>query len=376
MALRGSTITEYVASSAGTIKGTLPSGSIVGDLCILLADNDAYHSGLDVSLASGWTLLWAGTYQAIAGYKVLDSTDISNGYVFVNDLGLAPYNAIISVVVMVGTVVVREAAYADMTPTVASYISTTSAPVVGDGVVVLGHLRTGSGTPSGGLGPAICLDRGIQLTTTSNAYWTGAIWTNAVTVAGVYTQGFSTNLSGVSPPIGFDGIVVVVEGAGFASYEPSLVCGSPINGTVGVGYTHTFPIANLSGDKTFSITSGSLPPGLTLNAATGVLTGTPTAVGSYAFSIKVMYGAQYGYPSNPLPFSLTASCTILTVVMTFAQPLGLCVEVTPWGVYVHSDVWTDGVFNSSMMTVASRRNVYIKMPLGGSGMGGYGNVTY
>ena len=42
-----------------------------------------------------------------------------------------------------------------------------------------------------------------------------------------------------------------------------------------------------TGAYTWSIASGSLPPGLTLGASTGLLSGTPTTVGSYTFTAKV-----------------------------------------------------------------------------------------
>lgn len=37
----------------------------------------------------------------------------------------------------------------------------------------------------------------------------------------------------------------------------------------------------------FSVVAGSLPPGLTLNSATGDLTGTPTTAASYAFTVRL-----------------------------------------------------------------------------------------
>jgi hypothetical protein len=36
----------------------------------------------------------------------------------------------------------------------------------------------------------------------------------------------------------------------------------------------------------FSVVSGSLPPGLSLNASTAAITGTPTAVGTYPFTVR------------------------------------------------------------------------------------------
>jgi large repetitive protein len=40
------------------------------------------------------------------------------------------------------------------------------------------------------------------------------------------------------------------------------------------------------------VTAGSLPPDLTLNTTTGVLSGTPTAAGSYSFTVTVSSGTQ------------------------------------------------------------------------------------
>ena len=37
---------------------------------------------------------------------------------------------------------------------------------------------------------------------------------------------------------------------------------------------------------TFSILTGSLPPGLSLNASTAAITGTPTTVGTYPFTVR------------------------------------------------------------------------------------------
>ncbi len=66
-----------------------------------------------------------------------------------------------------------------------------------------------------------------------------------------------------------------------------IACGSPINGTVGIPYSHTFPSGGGIGAVTFVILTGSLPPGITLNSSTGVLSGTPTSPGAFPITVQV-----------------------------------------------------------------------------------------
>ncbi len=59
------------------------------------------------------------------------------------------------------------------------------------------------------------------------------------------------------------------------------------DGTLGASYASTIPVSGSQGAPNFSLSSGALPPGLSLNSSTGVINGTPTAVGSYSFTVTV-----------------------------------------------------------------------------------------
>ncbi len=63
---------------------------------------------------------------------------------------------------------------------------------------------------------------------------------------------------------------------------------SPLpNGTLGSAYSQTVVATGGSGDRTFTISSGSLPAGLTMNAA-GLISGAPTAaVTNQMFTVRV-----------------------------------------------------------------------------------------
>ena len=58
------------------------------------------------------------------------------------------------------------------------------------------------------------------------------------------------------------------------------------NGTNGTPYSQTVSASGGSGPYTFAVVAGSLPAGLSLNAATGVISGTPSGSGLSSFTIQ------------------------------------------------------------------------------------------
>ncbi len=84
------------------------------------------------------------------------------------------------------------------------------------------------------------------------------------------------------------------------------------NGVQGAAYTQTLTAAPVGTTYSFAVTTGQLPPGLTL-AGNGTLSGTPTAAGNYAFAITAtgFGGACGGRQSYNL--LVTGTCAPLTV---------------------------------------------------------------
>jgi hypothetical protein len=60
------------------------------------------------------------------------------------------------------------------------------------------------------------------------------------------------------------------------------------NGTLNTAYTATFTTTGTAGPFAYSVVSGNLPPGLTLGINNGILSGTPTTLGGYAFTVEVV----------------------------------------------------------------------------------------
>lgn len=79
------------------------------------------------------------------------------------------------------------------------------------------------------------------------------------------------------------------------------------NGTQGVAYSATLnPASGGTLPHTYALTAGSLPTGLTLNAASGALSGTPSASGTFNFSVTATDSStgSGAYSSVPRGYSL------------------------------------------------------------------------
>ncbi|HNG31486.1 MAG TPA: putative Ig domain-containing protein, partial [Blastocatellia bacterium] len=145
----------------------------------------------------------------------------------------------------------------------------------------------------------------------------GGNYTFAVT-GGLLPQGLTLNangsFSGAPTQGGTFNFRVTATGFGgcsaFSDYVLTVNCpslsitttGLP-GGTLGSAYNQTLAVSP-AGTYSFAVTSGALPTGLTLNAATGAITGTPTSVGSFAFTVT----AGSGGCSASSSFTIAVAC--------------------------------------------------------------------
>jgi hypothetical protein len=85
-------------------------------------------------------------------------------------------------------------------------------------------------------------------------------------------------------------------------------------GTVATAYSATLGASGGTAPYSWSVTSGSLPPGLTL-ASTGAISGTPTTSGSYPFTVQVRDSATTAQTSSAT-FSISVGVTAPTITTT------------------------------------------------------------
>lgn len=107
-------------------------------------------------------------------------------------------------------------------------------------------------------------------------------------------------------------------------------CNSPSSGSVGGPYAHTFTASGGTPPYRWSVVSGSLPTGLTLNATSGILSGIPTATGTFSFGLQVEdFNGNFASISCSIVVSgpFTASCGTITggstVGTSFTQTLAV-----------------------------------------------------
>ncbi len=101
-----------------------------------------------------------------------------------------------------------------------------------------------------------------------------------------------------------------------------IVTSSLASGTQSASYASGLQATGGTGQYTWSISSGALPAGLAFAQATGVVTGTPTASGTFSFGVTVK---DSGSPAQ------TTTATVSVSIVASGTPLAISSSLLPGG---------------------------------------------
>ncbi|WP_345636969.1 putative Ig domain-containing protein [Rugosimonospora acidiphila] len=139
---------------------------------------------------------------------------------------------------------------------------------------------------------------GTNTTQTFGGLTGGAIYTFRVA---------AVNAAGTGPASAASAPVMVNQ-------PPSLSFPPPPAGEVGAAYHDQLTVNGGTAPFTWSVGAGSLPAGLSLAPSTGLLSGTPTAAGSFTFTVRVTDASSVS-ATQPVTLTIAAAPTL-----TFPDP--------------------------------------------------------
>ncbi|NBS14983.1 MAG: hypothetical protein EBT57_09325, partial [Verrucomicrobia bacterium] len=93
--------------------------------------------------------------------------------------------------------------------------------------------------------------------------------------------------------------------AGSGDSKPTISTATIQSASVSTAYSQTLQVSGGDGILTWSISAGSLPPGLSILPGSGVISGTPTASGAYTFTAKVTDSDAVGPDSAEQAYTMT-----------------------------------------------------------------------
>jgi hypothetical protein len=193
---------------------------------------------------------------------------------------------------------------ADATPTP---VITTPTGALTDGTVGSSYTFTiaASNSPTSFAIASGSLPSGLTFNTS-----TGVI-SGTPTSAGTYSFGIrASNAGGNSSTVSFS---ITIADAAPVVPVISTPAGDLTSGTVGASYSTTIAASN--NPTSFTIETGSLPSGLTLNTSTGVISGIPTEAGTYSFDIHAS-NADGNSPTVSFSITIADAASVVPVIST------------------------------------------------------------
>jgi hypothetical protein len=112
----------------------------------------------------------------------------------------------------------------------------------------------------------------------------------------------------------------VVSGTGGQANPLSITTSALASATQSTAYSATVVTTGGTAPITFSISSGSLPTGLSLNTSTGTISGTPSVQGTSAFTVRAVDSGSITLSASQA-LSIVVQAPLATLSITQASPL-------------------------------------------------------
>ena len=157
----------------------------------------------------------------------------------------------------------------------------------------------------------------------SSAYFaTSGVTNGALTALANGTSGpdgvYAYGASSIFPSSGYNSTNYWVDIA-FVAAPPaplSVTTASLPNGAPGTAYSATLAATGGTTPYTWSLASGALPAGLSLNSSTGVISGTPTIAGTSSFSVQATDSTSPTHQTATAALSIVVAVPALSVTTT------------------------------------------------------------
>lgn len=149
------------------------------------------------------------------------------------------------------------------------------------------NVTTGSAT-------AVIPAGGETVTVTGSGFLANAVvWVNNASVSTTFVSSTSLTFTSTAQTAGFYQLSIVNTDGSVATRPGGLIYNAAPVWSTSAGALPSAPISSAysttlvatSGTIVYTVTSGSLPDGLTLNSSTGVISGTPTVQNTYNFTV-------------------------------------------------------------------------------------------
>jgi hypothetical protein len=280
-------------SATGVLSGT-PTTAGTSNFTIMLTD------AIGGSATQAYTVTMNGSF-AITTASPLPAGDVGTGYsqTFTASGGAAPLTWSITAGTLPAGLTLSAAGVLSGTPTAsgtsnftvkvadsagasttkAFALTINAALSITTGALPAGDVGTAyskSLTATGGTAP---ITWSLSAGSLPNGLTLSAAGTISGTPTATGTFNFTTKATDAAGAALTKALSIVINAA------PSITTASPLDsGVVGTAYSQTFTVSGGTTPFTWSVTSGSLPAGLTLSSS-GVLSGTPTAAGTSNFII-------------------------------------------------------------------------------------------